>query len=188
MEDAQLVAGALAGKAECFDALYLRYRGMVRSVIIGMGVPESDADDLTQDVLADVGRKLGNYDQSRARFSTWVSGFVKKAVARYWRDKARQPDLDSLDAGAEDSVASEDVGPAAMHDRKLLHQEITDLICRLKPKLREPVMLYWFQELSVAEIARALGRPYSTVQGQLKEGMRDLRALIAGEPALAAAR
>ena len=188
MEDAQLVAGALAGKAECYDTLYLRYRGRVRGEVTGMGVPDADADDLTQEVLIAVCRKLGTFDATRARFSTWVFGFVRKRVARYWRARSRHPVTDSLEEQEEDCVAGGDDGPAAEHERMLARQGVRELVCRLKPKLREPVALYWFSELTVAEVARTLGRPYSTVQGQLREGMRDLRALIAGEPAPAAAR
>jgi len=188
VEDAQLVADALAGKAECFDALYMRYRSVVWNVVTKMGVPESAADDMTQDVLSAVCRKLASFDRARASFSTWVIGFAKKAAVNYWRAQKRHPAPDSLDEMEEDFVASDKDGPAAEYERKLVRQGVRDLVCRLKPKLREPVVLYWFKELTVAEIARVLGRPDSTVRGQLKEGMRDLRALVAEEQALAIAR
>ncbi len=188
MEDAQLVAGALAGKAERYDALYVRYRGMVRSMVTGLGVPEPDADDMTQEVMSAACLKLGKFEPSRSRFSTWVCGFAKKTVVNYWRARKRHPAPDSLDELEEDCVASDKDGPAVAHERKLVQQEVRDLVCRLKPKLREPVILYWFKELTIAEIARLLGRPDSTVRGQLKEALRDLRALMADDAALRAGR
>jgi RNA polymerase sigma-70 factor (ECF subfamily) len=188
VEDAQLVAGALAGNAECYDALYVRYRGRVRGLVTGMGLPESDADDQTQVILASVCRKLGSYEQTRAAFSTWVYGFVKKAVAAYWRAQSRHPVPDSLDERAEECIASDKDGPAAEYERRQVQRGVRELVCRLSPKLREPVVLYWFKEMSVAEIARLLNRPDSTVRDQLKEAMRELRALAASEPAIAAAR
>jgi DNA-directed RNA polymerase specialized sigma24 family protein len=54
--------------------------------------------------------------------------------------------------------------------------------------LREPVVLYWFKEMSVAEIARFLKRPDSTVRDQLKEAMRELRVIVRERPDLAARR
>jgi len=188
VDDAQLVAGALAGKAECYDALYMRYRSQVWSAVTAMGVPESAADDMAQEILAAVCLKLAQFDPTQALFSTWVIGFAKKAAAKYWRAQARHPALQSLDATPEECMASDESGPAAVYERKLLRQSVRDLVCRLRPKLREPVILYWFNELSVAEIARVLGRPDSTVRDQLKEGMRDLRTLAAGEAAFAGAR
>ena len=188
MDDAQLVAGALAGKAECYDALYARYRGKIWCWVTGMGIPESAADDLTQVILAAVCRKLGSFQEGRAAFSTWVYGFAKKAVAAHWRTQSRHPEPDSLDDTPEECIAGDTDGPETVHERRHAQEGVRELVCRLPPKLREPVVLFWFKEMSVAEIARFLGRPDSTVRDQLKEAMRELRASVATEPGLAATR
>jgi RNA polymerase sigma-70 factor (ECF subfamily) len=188
VDDAQFVAGALAGKAECYDALYVEYRGRIRGWVTGMGVPESAADDLTQVILAAVCRKLESFHQGRAAFSTWVYGFAKKAVAAYWRTQSRHPEPDSLDESAEERIASDTDGPETVHERRQVQEGVRRLVCRLSPKLREPVVLYWFKEMSVAEIARFLKRPDSTVRDQLKVAMREFRVLVATKPGLAAAR
>jgi RNA polymerase sigma-70 factor (ECF subfamily) len=185
VDDAQLVAGALAGKAECYDALYARYRGKIRGWVTGMGVPESAADDLTQVILAAVCRKLGSFSEGRAAFSTWVYGFAKKSVAAHWRAQSRHPEPDSLDDTPEECIAGDTVGPETVHERKQVQEGVRELVCRLSPKLREPVVLYWFKEMSVAEIARLLKRPDSTVRDQVKVAMRELRELVRARPDLA---
>jgi RNA polymerase sigma-70 factor, ECF subfamily len=186
VEDAQLVEGALAGKAECYDVLYARYRPRVWRSLVGLGIPKKDADGLTQEVLSSVCRKLNVYDAKRSMFSTWVYGYSKKAAAAYWRARARHPDPDSLDDTPEELIASDLDGPERVYERNQVRQGVRDLVCRLPAKVREPVVLYWFKELTVAEIARFLKRPDSTVRSQLNEGMRELRGLIASEPELSA--
>jgi RNA polymerase sigma-70 factor (ECF subfamily) len=153
-----------------------------------MGVPESAADDLTQVIAAAVCRKLGSFHQGRAAFSTWVYGLAKKAVAAYWRTQSRHPEPDSMDESPEECVAGDTDGPETVHERKQVQEGVKELVCTLPAKLREPVVLFWFKEMSVAEIARFLKRPDSTVRNQLKEGMRELPRLIATRPDLAAVR
>ena len=42
-----------------------------------------------------------------------------------------------------------------------------DLVDRLPARLREPVLLHYYADLPVADVARALRRPEGTVKGQL---------------------
>jgi RNA polymerase sigma-70 factor (ECF subfamily) len=188
VDDAQLVAGALAGKAECFDELYRRYRGRVQGWMTREGMPESSAEDRAQKVLAAVCRKLAQFDPSRAQFSTWVYGFIRNEVLSYWREQGRHPEPDSLDELPEECLPSDADGPETVPERKQVQEGVRELVCQLPAKLREPVILFWFKEMTVAEIARFLKRPDSTVRDQLKEAMRELRRLIATRPDLEAMR
>jgi RNA polymerase sigma-70 factor (ECF subfamily) len=168
VNDAQLVAGALAGKAECFDELYRRYRGRVQGSMMREGMPESAAEDRAQKVLTAVCRKLAQFDPKRAMFSTWVHGFVRNEVFSYWREQGRHPEPDSLDEMPEECLPSDADGPETLHERKQVQEGVRELVCQLPARLREPVILFWFKEMSVAEIARFLERPDSTVRDQLK--------------------
>ena len=188
VDDAQLVAGALAGKAECYDELYRRYRGRVQGWMTSTGMPGPEAEDRAQKVLAAVCRKLAQFDPSRAMFGTWVYGFVRNELFSYWREHGRHPEPDSLDESAEECIPSDTDGPETVHERRQVQEGVRELVCLLPAKLREPVVLFWFKEMTVAEIARLLKRPDSTVRDQLKEAMRELRKLIATRPDLAAMR
>ena len=188
MDDAQLVAGALAGKAECYDELYRRYRGRVQAWMTREGMPVPEAEDRAQKVLAAVCRKLAQFDPSRAQFSTWVYGFIRNELFSYWRELGRHPVPDSLDNTPEECIAGDTDGPEIVHERKLVQEGVRELVCQLPAKLREPVILFWFKEMSVAEIARFLKRPDSTVRDQLKEAMRELREQVRARPDLAARR
>jgi RNA polymerase sigma-70 factor (ECF subfamily) len=152
------------------------------------GMPGPEAEDRAQKVLAAVCRKLAQFDPSRAQFGTWVYGFIRNEVRSYWREQGRHPAPDSLDDTPEECIAGDSDGPETMHERRWLQEGVRELVCRLPPKLREPVVLYWFQEMPVAEIARFLKRPDSTVRDQLKEAMRELRVLVRARPDLEAMR
>ena len=56
---------------------------------------------------------------------------------------------------------------------------LRDLVDRLPHRLRRPVMLYYFADLSVAEISAALHRPQGTIKRMLSEGRTQLKPMLA---------
>lgn len=54
-------------------------------------------------------------------------------------------------------------------------------IMELPPKLREVVLLYYYQNLSVQEIAQALGITHSSVSNRMKRARDKLREAMKGE-------
>ena len=79
----------------------------------------------------------------------------------WFRHIDRSLTLDKLQEGAE---------PFTLRDDTL-----TRAIMALKPKIREVVLLYWYQQLTGEETAKALGVSRSTVYNRLKKAQRLLR-------------
>jgi RNA polymerase sigma-70 factor, ECF subfamily len=59
---------------------------------------------------------------------------------------------------------------------------VRDLAERLPRKLREPVLLHYYADLAVDEVAQLLGRPPGTVRRQLSEARRLLRTDLVEQP------
>ena len=53
-------------------------------------------------------------------------------------------------------------------------------VMRLPRKLREVILLYYYQDMTVTEIAVSLGISQSSVSGRLKRAREKLRALLEG--------
>ena len=51
---------------------------------------------------------------------------------------------------------------------------------QLPRKLREVILLYYYQDMTVTEIAVSLGISQSSVSGRLKRAREKLRALLEG--------
>src|SRR2546430_6644952 len=51
---------------------------------------------------------------------------------------------------------------------------LRDLVMRLPDRLRRPVLLHYYADLPVAEVARALHRPVGTIKRALSEGRAQL--------------
>lgn len=61
--------------------------------------------------------------------------------------------------------------------------EFEELLGRLKPKLRETLLLYYMADLSLAETAQALDAPLGTVKSRISRGLKALKKLTEKNPA-----
>ena len=59
-------------------------------------------------------------------------------------------------------------------------EELANAVMRLSRKLREVILLYYYQGLNVNEIAEALGISHSSVSCRLKRGREKLKNLLEG--------
>lgn len=127
-------------------------------------------DDLVQDTLISVHRKLSSYDPSRP-FLPWLA-----AIARFrWVDKLRQTykheakalDFDVAQEGHEDVV-----GAKISIDR---------LLTQLPEKQAEAIRLVKIHGHSIAETCQKTGQSESLVKVNIHRGLKKLATLIESE-------
>ena len=58
--------------------------------------------------------------------------------------------------------------------------DLSMAVMKLPRKMREAVLLYYYQDMSTEEIAKALGITQSTVSYRLQKGREKLRKLLEG--------
>ncbi len=158
------------------------------------GFTRDDYDDLQQDMMLDLLRRLGKYDPDRAALSTFVSRIVDRKISNLIRHR-RQEKRDyrrqvcPLDAQVEDQdgqprgldeILSQDTYDQEVerHDRpetergdlKLdMSLALDDLPAELRDLARR------LQTRTVAEIARDLGVPRSSLY---EKGLANLRKIF----------
>lgn len=71
-----------------------------------------------------------------------------------------------------------DTLPEASEPFKQEEEDLVEEIMQLPHKLREVVLLYYYQDMTVAEIADSLGIAQSTVSGRMKRARDKLRFLL----------
>lgn len=60
------------------------------------------------------------------------------------------------------------------------HMTVAAEVMKLPPKLREAVLLYYYQDLSVTEVGQALGIDHASVSGRLKRAREKLFKALKG--------
>ena len=136
---------------------------------------DADAADLTQNTFAKVWVSLPSFE-GRARFATWLHGIAHHVLADWWRRK--DPFVSVSDEWWETRAATD---PSPFDDAAAREQacRLYALVGQLDAEKREAVHLHYFQELSLAETADALGVASSTVKYRLREALDFLRARMA---------
>jgi len=71
-----------------------------------------------------------------------------------------------------------DMLPEASEPFKQEEEDLVEELMQLPHKLREVVLLYYYQDMTVAEIADSLGIAQSTVSGRMKRARDKLRILL----------
>ena len=159
-----------AGDPQALAALIDRWRGPLYAFLwrrAGDG-----ADDLFQESWIRVARARDRFDRSR-RFSTWLFQIANNLCRDRWRRlDARRRALDSFEE--ETRVSGRDVAePALPADTRLARR-----LEALPERLREVLVLRYYQDQSEAEIAEILGIPRGTVKSRLHAAVRAARELL----------
>ena len=171
VEDELLVLGAQAGDVRALGALYVRWHVRLgRHARRLVGDPDA-AGDIAQEAWLAIARSIRRLDDP-ARFRAWAYRIVTRRAADWIRKARRDRRLgEELANDVEvnrDAVAEQDSGA---DDIELIRQALKTL-----PSERRALLaLYYFDELSVTEIADALAIPKGTVKSRLHHARNHLR-------------
>ena len=176
---AEVVKLAQEGDPEALQKLVERAHPLVRRWALVQTGDAADADDLTQDVLVHMIRRLDRY-AGRSAFTTWLYAVTRNTVrdhlrARSRRERVRQRFGASTGDAAE---ATEHPDPAVEARRSTLAEAALKAFRGLPARQREAFDLAELQGLTATEIGERLGIAPSTVRVNLLRARRALRTRI----------
>lgn len=178
MTDEEIVVAVQRGNEKLFGALVERYEGKLMRYAKRFLLEEEDAKDLVQDVFIKGYTNIQSFDASR-RFSPWIyriahNEFINALRKRKGKESVSLFDFDVL---LPHPVAQETAEGEA--ERKEIKQMLERSLKELDAKYREPLVLYYFEDMDYREIGDVLGIPTSTVGVRLRRGKLMLRKQVA---------
>jgi len=129
------------------------------------------ADDLVQDTLERAVRKFHLWKPGDLR--AWLFSIMHNVFVNQLKSRKVAPDVE-----LDENMAAPIPGAT--------RADIMDLqraLACLAPEQREVVLLVALEDMSYADVSRALGIPMGTVMSRLSRGRERLRRAMAGEPA-----
>lgn len=141
-----------------FDA----YAPFVWRTLRHLGISDSDVDDVCQDVFVAVHRKLATFE-GRSSLRTWIYGICLRVAS----DRRRLAHVRRELPVAEVSQGS--MAPTQFDDyaRSEARQLLASLLDVLDSDKRAVFVLYEIEELSMKEVAEAVGCPLQTAYSRL---------------------
>jgi len=147
-EDLILIERFLAGEADAFDRLYQRYYARVFHIAQGILLRHEEAADVTQEIFTLVYRNLPRFDQ-RSKFSTWLFRVaVNRAIQQARSIRHIRTETDLSDA---------EHAPAADHTEQWDDPTVQSVMAQLAPDDRAILTLFYWEDLTLVEIAESLG-------------------------------
>ena len=167
--DQLLVLHALSGEQKAVDRLGTRWDKRLLRVALHITGNRELAEIAAQDTWIGICRNWHKL-KDPAKFSPWAFGILRRKCFDAVRKKARQT------ARIDDSAVE-----ASQPARGDLQVELSQAFDVLTADHRTVAILYFAEELTLAEIAAALDRPLGTIQSRIHYARRKLQAALAGD-------
>ena len=177
--DEQLMAAAMAGDQVALAALVTRHHAPLLGYLYRLvGGDRPLAEDLVQETLLHVLRQR-TYRSNRP-FKPWLYTIATNLARDYFKSAAvrqRWPGGDE-----EEALLQLDDSAAGPEERALAAEqgsEVRAALAQLSEEYRVVLLLRFYQEFSLQEIAETLQIPLGTVKSRLSVGVHRLRTVLA---------
>ncbi|MGO9877588.1 MAG: RNA polymerase sigma factor [Acidimicrobiia bacterium] len=172
-----LLVAARANVPTAWDALFRWLAPGVAGYLRMSGARE--VDDLTNEVLLAVFRRVGSFEGSEAKFRSWVFTVAHSRLIDERRRSNRQPVCALLDDG---HVSIPTVTSAENVALRELEVARVEAICAQLPSdQRAVVLLRIIGELSVDQVAETLGKSPGAIKQLQRRGFEKARRLVERE-------
>lgn len=176
-----LVVAAQRGDREAFGRLYDRHVGGVAR-FVGCRVGDRGlVEDLTSETFTRAWRRIGSVSDQGRDVGAWLTAIARNLVADHYKSSRHKLDTSVADVAQLAGADAREVGPQrAVLDRETA-AELRAHVAALSADQRECLRLRYFQDLSVAETAAAMGRNPGAVKALTHRGITRLRQRLADD-------
>ena len=166
--DAELVKAVLSGDKHVFAELVRRYERLVRAVALEVLGDYHSATDVAQDAFVRAYERLVELRKPES-FGPWLMKITRRCA------------LDSVQRKSKETLLDTKIAAAIENPNGRLDEEkhrLLAAVVKLPKAERQVVMLRYFGENSVNEVAEILGRKVGTVTKQLSRARVRLRKIL----------
>ncbi|HVR38164.1 MAG TPA: sigma-70 family RNA polymerase sigma factor [Thermoanaerobaculia bacterium] len=160
MDAVRLVLRAQSGDRDAFDALLRDVAPPLHRYIARLVDDVALADDVTQDVLIAIVRKI-TWLNDPSLFRAWAYRIASRAAFRALRKRR--------------AVIFEPIEEATAFIESTPEPWLEERVARLSPASRAVITLHYFEEMPLADVADILDLSLGTVKSRLAYGLTQLR-------------
>jgi RNA polymerase sigma-70 factor (ECF subfamily) len=171
--DDELMAAVRDGDSSAFAALTERHRGWVTGVIRAYVGTQETAEDLAQETFLRIHASREGY-QGKGSFVAWAKRIAVNLSRDHLRRRKNAPHA-SLDDLEESAADEKDYDPMELLEVEALQDDLRTAISALPSEQRLTLVMHYFGDMSVKEIAWAMQCPEGTARSRLFNALRRVR-------------
>ncbi len=187
----ELLARARAGDAPAFCRLIEPLQARLLRQAVALAGEVSAAEDLVSETLVEAWKSLARYDET-CRFSTWLYAILlhrrqkwarrarSRPLALAWLPAFRRDDL----TARQDNLPSPEPSPSEYAAQNEFSARLRRCVDQLPERHRRVILLRFFQDASLPDMARVLGCSVGTVKSRLHHALEKLRKMKMNLPEL----
>ena len=139
-------------------------KGLIKAII--KKITGSYNDDIEQEVYINTWKNIDNYKES-GKLKSWIATITANVCRDYFKSSSYKQNLREV----RDEYVLENKAVLASQekiiDAKKRQKIILKAVDELPYKMRKVVVLFEFEDFSIAEIAKKLGEPEGTIKSRL---------------------
>lgn len=166
----ELTTRAIRGDQEAFATLCDQSRSRLWRIVSSVA-PGPDREDLAQEAIIRAWCALRTY-RAEASFEAWLCRIALNAAHDYQKSAWKRRIRFWQTASPPETTATEPLERLA--ERRAAQRRIRQAVAALPAPQRAPIWLHFFEEFSLAEVARLECIPESTARSRVQAGMRRL--------------
>lgn len=155
-----------------------RYAGLVWSLVRRKVRSNSDAEDLVQEIFADVWRSSPRYDAQAGSEDTFVAMIARRRVIDHIRRTTRAGAPVPLSDASAQAADTSDPAPGVGLDAGVQARRAMKVLGALRPERRRALELSIVHGLSHTQIAESTGMPLGTVKAHVRRGLDEVRRML----------
>lgn len=170
--DEELMRAVARGEEAAVGALVERHADALHAYLVRLCGDPSEAEDLVQESWIRIARSAQAFEPSR-RFRPWAWGIATNVARdRYRRIRVR--------GGAHASLHANTATLARSESASIARVDLRGRLAELPERLRQALLLRYYEGMTEPEIADALGIARGTVKSRLHAAIAGLRRSLGG--------
>jgi RNA polymerase sigma factor (sigma-70 family) len=175
MTDLELIAEIKKGSRPSQEILVRRYYKLVYSFLYRMVGDKELAKDLTQETFIKLLNNIAKYQHS-SDFKSWLLTIASNHAKDYLRSKANRERQHTYELYEQDTRTEKSV--ASIFEKNEKRKEMKQAIDELPDYQREAILLKYYNDMKISEIATITNASVPTVKSRLKQGLAKLEKYL----------
>jgi len=170
----KIIKNAVRGEASAFGSLYDYYHPKIYRFVFLKVNRREEAEDLAHQVFLAAWQNIRSYKDFGFPFSSWLYQIARNQIIDHYRKNKNEVPLEEVDAEIF-------VKPATAESEVIKNMELARVmkaIKTLKQDYQDVVLMRFVEELSIREVAHAIGKSEGAVKLIQHRALKELKARL----------